>query len=61
MFKTFFVYLKYPATAGVIATIWLGTMVLLVTDPTLPVFGFIFQDVIATIVIAYVGFRVDKK
>lgn len=60
MFKTFVVYLKYPSAAGIIGIIWIGSLVLLVAYPTLSVFQVVTLNGAATLLIAYVGFRIDK-
>ena len=36
MFKEFLLFIKYPYTAGVIATMWLGSAALLAIDRELP-------------------------
>ena len=61
MLKNLFIYLKYPAVAGIISTIWIGTTVLLINDPSLPVYKMILINLVASFFIAYIGFRVDKK
>lgn len=61
MLKNLFIYLKYPAVAGIISTIWIGTAVLIINDPSLPIYKMILINLAASFFIAYIGFRVDKK
>lgn len=60
MYKTLFVYLKYPSAAAIIATIWVGTAILVINQRELPVIEMITKDLIASLIIGYIGFRVDK-
>jgi hypothetical protein len=61
MFNALFVYIKYPSTAGVIAAIWIGSGILVLIDRRLPILTMIEFNMIVSILIAFVGFRVDKK
>jgi len=60
MFKNLFFIIKYPYTAGVVITIWLGSTGLIITDQTLPVVTIVTINIIATLIIGYIGFRTDK-
>ena len=51
---------KYPWTAGVIGLIWLGTAILVIGDKQLPVVELVMVNMVVTIVIAMVGFRVER-
>ncbi len=61
MFKNLIVYLKYPSTALIISTIWIGTTVLIAYDRSLPIFKMIIINLVVSFIIGYIGFRVDKK
>ncbi len=53
--------MKYPYTAGVIATIWLGSAALLAINKDLPMIKIVIIDMIASVVIAHVGFNGKKE
>jgi hypothetical protein len=53
--------IRYPYTAGVIATIWLGTAALLAIDDSLPLKQLVISDCIASIIIALLGFRTPRR
>lgn len=57
MSKGLYMYIKHPYTAGTICVIWLGTLGLYKADQDLPIVFLIFVDVIASLVLAFVGFR----
>lgn len=57
MLKDFILFIKYPYTAGIIATIWLGSVGLLAIDRDLKVARIIVINMIATCIIASLGFR----
>jgi hypothetical protein len=57
MFKDFILFIKYPYTAGVIVTIWLGSAALLAINSSLPPIRVVLIDLFATIVIALLGFN----
>lgn len=61
MFKDFVLFVKYPYTAGIIATMWLGTAVLMAIDHTLPVIAMVALNMISSMVIAVFGFRGQKE
>jgi hypothetical protein len=61
MFKDFVLFVKYPYTAGIIATMWLGTAALLAIDNKLPVIAIVAVNMAASIVIAVFGFRGQKE
>ncbi len=61
MLNELFVYVKYPSTAGIIAAIWIGSGILMLMDRELPVLTMIQLNMIVSLIIAFVGFRVDKK
>lgn len=57
MFKDFILFIKYPYTAGVIITIWLGSAALMAINRGLPVIKVVIIDMVATIIIALLGFN----
>ena len=61
MFKDFVLFVKYPYTAGILATMWLGTAALLAIDNKLPVIAIVAVNMVASIVIAVFGFRGQKE
>ena len=61
MLKDFILFIKYPYTAGVIATIWLGSAALLAIDETLPLVRIVMIDMIVSVIIAAFGFRGKKE
>jgi len=61
MFKDFVLFVKYPYTAGILATMWLGTAALLAIDNKLPVIAIVAVNMVASVVIAVFGFRGQKE
>jgi hypothetical protein len=59
--KELLLFVKYPYTAVVIATVWLGTAAFLAIDTSLPIIKMVMIDMIATLVIAVLGFRGKKE
>ncbi len=57
MFKDFILFIKYPYTAGVIITIWLGSAALMAINRGLPAIKVVVVDMIATVIIALLGFN----
>jgi len=57
MFKDFILFIKYPYTAGVIVTIWLGSAALMAINRNLPVIKMVIIDMFATVIIALLGFN----
>ncbi len=55
--KEFLLFIKYPYTAGVIATVWLGTAILLAIEPELPMVKMVVVDMVMSIIVAAFGFR----
>ena len=60
MLKDLFVFVKYPAVAGIVGTLWIGTTLFIVLDDTLPAAAMLMATMLVTLVIAFIGFRVDK-
>lgn len=61
MFSKFFLIIKYPYTAGIIAVIWLGSTALIFLHPELPIVKIVTINMIVSSVIGLVGFRVVKN
>lgn len=57
MFKDFILFIKYPYTAGVIVTIWLGSAALMAINRSLPAIKVVVIDMLATVLIAMLGFN----
>lgn len=56
MLKEFLFFIKYPYTAGVIATIWIGSACLMLISSGVPAFRIVLVNLITTVIIALVGF-----
>ena len=56
MLKDIILFIKYPYTAGVIGTIWLGSAVLLALNAGLNAVDMVIINMFATILLAAVGF-----
>jgi hypothetical protein len=56
MLKEFILFIKYPYTAGVIATIWLGSAILMAINKNLPDIKIVVIDMFASVIIAGFGF-----
>ena len=61
MLKNLLVFVKYPSVSGVIATIWIGSTVLIINDHSLPVVQILVINSIASVVIGTIGFRVERS
>ncbi len=61
MLKEFMLFIKYPYTAGVIATIWLGTATLMAINRNLPGTRMVMIDMFASVLIALLGFTGKKE
>lgn len=61
MLKDFILFIKYPYTAGVIATIWLGSATLMALNHELPIATMVVIDMIVSVLIAAVGFTSKKE
>lgn len=56
MLKEFFLFIKYPYTAGVIATVWIGSAFLVLISRGVSSFRIVLIDLIVTVIIALIGF-----
>lgn len=61
MFKDVILFVKYPYTAGVIATMWLGTAILLAVSEGLDPINVVLINMAASCVIAILGFRGSQE
>ncbi len=61
MLKEFLLFIKYPYTAGVIATIWLGSAALLAMSDGLSMTKIVIINMLASIFIAFFGFTGNKE
>jgi hypothetical protein len=59
--KEWVIQLRYPYTAGVIATMWIGTAMLAILRPEISPQLLISLVAIATLIVAYVGFSSSRK
>lgn len=60
MLKNIYLYVKHPYTAGMIIIIWLGTLGLYHADQALPIIPLVFVDVLASLFLAFIGFRQSR-
>jgi hypothetical protein len=56
MLKDFILFIKYPYTAGVIATIWIGSAILMAINRNLDGVRIVIINMLASVVIAGFGF-----
>jgi hypothetical protein len=56
MLKDIILFIKYPYTAGVIATIWLGSAVLMALNSQLDAVKIVIIDVFTSVLLAFIGF-----
>lgn len=61
MFKDVILFVKYPYTAGVIATMWLGTAIILAINRQLDPINVVIINMAASCIIALLGFRGGKE
>jgi hypothetical protein len=61
MLKEFILFIKYPYTAGTIATIWLGSAVLMAINHDLPIVAMVIIDMAVSVIIAGFGFNSSKE
>jgi len=60
MLKEFILFIKYPYTAGVIATIWLGSALLMAINQDLPIIPMVIINMVSSVIISTVGFTGSK-
>ena len=56
MIKEVILFIKYPYTAGVIATVWLGSAILMAINRDLDDVRIVMINVFVSVVIALIGF-----
>lgn len=61
MFKDVILFVKYPYTAGVIATMWLGTALILAINSNLDVVNTVLINMAASSFVALLGFRGSQE
>lgn len=61
MLKEFILFIKYPYTAGVVATVWLGSAALLAIDRDLPFIRVVVLNMLFSIIVSIFGFRGKKE
>lgn len=61
MLKDFILFIKYPYTAGVISTVWIGSAILIGIDSDLPILRIVIINCVVTYLIALIGFRGAKE
>lgn len=61
MLKEALLFIKYPYTAGVIATIWLGSAALLALNDGLPMVKIVMIDMVISSLLAALGFTGKKE
>lgn len=61
MMRDLLLFVKYPYAALIIATIWLGTAALIAIQRTLPVTQMVMINMVASCIIALVGFQGKKE
>lgn len=54
-------FIKYPYTAGVIATVWLATAALVAINPDLPFVKMVMADMMVSVILASIGFTGKKE
>jgi hypothetical protein len=57
MFKDVILFVKYPYTAGIIGTMWIGTALILAINSGLDVVNTVLINMAASSVVALLGFR----
>lgn len=61
MLKEALLFIKYPYTAGVIATVWLGSAALLALNKGLPMVTIVVINMFMSTFIALIGFSGKKE
>lgn len=56
MLKDIILFIKYPYTAGVIGTVWLGSAILMTLSSGLNAVNIVVINMLATVVLAAIGF-----
>ena len=61
MLNNMLFYLKYPSVAGIIGIVWIGSGILIFNDQQLPIMLIVEINIVVSLLLAWIGFRVDKK
>lgn len=61
MLKDLLLHIRYPYSAGVISTIWLGTALLISIDKNESIVPMLTLNIVATTIIAAIGFSSPRK
>lgn len=61
MLKEVVLFIKYPYTAGIIATVWLGSAALMAIDNDVPFVTIILINMATSILLAAIGFGSKKE
>jgi hypothetical protein len=56
MLKEVILFIKYPYTAGVIGTIWLGSAILMALSPGLNSVHIVMINMFTSVIVAVIGF-----
>ena len=57
MLKELLLHIRYPYTAAVLAIIWLGSAILILEFPDLPLIQTLIANALVSLIIAYFGFH----
>lgn len=61
MLKEVVLFIKYPYTAGIIATVWLGSAALMAIDNDVPFVTIILINMATSVLLAAIGFGGKKE
>lgn len=61
MLRQLLLYVKYPSVAGIIGAVWVGSGMLMLSDPSLPILRMVQINLVVSFIMGFIGFRVDKK
>lgn len=61
MLKEVVLFIKYPYTAGIIATVWLGSAALMAIDNDVPFVTIILINMATSVLLAAIGFSGKKE
>jgi len=60
MFNEILLFVKHPYAAGIIAIQWIASTILFAIDTSLPIVQIVLINMLASFVIAIVGFRSSR-
>jgi len=61
MLKALLLYVKYPSVAAIIGVIWVGSGLMILFQPELPIFWIVVINMVVSLLIGIIGFRVDRR